>query len=264
MRFHLFEFEDLSWFPDVIRAGGTDYLRYFLIASGLYKPVLPLITETLAQTGDETIVDLCSGGGGYIEQVYEGINGDRSRKIKFLLTDKFPNLETYRLMKAKTNGGIDYLDYPVDATDVPKETGGFRVMFSAVHHFKPEQVRAVLQNAVEHRAAIGLFDGGDKHIGSILGMLLIHPLAFLLFTPFFKPFKWSRLFFTYIIPLIPLYTIWDGCVSVLRFYQPDELLKIARSTDTQNYVWKHGKVKNRFGLRATFLIGCPIQRLDNQ
>lgn len=259
MRFHLFEFEDLPWFPDLIRGGGTDYLRYFLIATGLYKPVLPLIAETLSQTKDETIVDLCSGGGGYIEQVYEDINNNCSRKINFLLTDKFPNLETYRLLKAKTNGGIDFLDYPVDAMNVPKEISGFRVMFSAVHHFKPEQVSAVLQNAVDRRTAIGLFDGGDKNILSILGMLLIHPVAFFLFTPFFKPFKWSRLFFTYLIPLIPIYTIWDGCVSVLRFYQPDELLKIAYATNAQNYVWKHGKVKNRFGLRATFLIGYPIQ-----
>ncbi len=264
MRLHLFEFEDLPWFPDAIRVGGTDYLRYFLIATRLYKPVLPLIAETLLQTKDETIVDLCSGGGGYIEQVYEGINDKGSRKIKVLLTDKFPNLESYRLLKEKTNGGIDYFDRPVDAMDVPKEISGFRVMFSAVHHFKPEQVGAVLRNAVEHRAAIGLFDGGDKNILSILGMLLIHPIAFFLFTPFFKPFKLSRLFFTYIIPLIPIYTIWDGCVSVLRFYQPDELLKIAQATEAQNYIWKHGKVKNRFGLQATFLIGRPVQIGDNQ
>lgn len=257
MRVHLFEFEDLSWFPDKIRVGGTDYLRYFLIATGLYKPILPLISETLSKTNDDTLVDLCSGGGGYIEQVYEGINRRRAQKISVLLTDKFPNFEAYGLLKTKTKGGIDFHDAPVDAMNVPTELKGFRVMFSAVHHFKPEQVRAVLQNAVDHRAAIGLFDGGDKHIGSILGILLIHPIAFLLFTPFFKPFKLSRLFFTYLIPLIPLYTLWDGCVSVLRFYQPDELLKIAQSTDAQNYKWEYGKVKNKFGLRATFLIGYP-------
>lgn len=34
-RIHLFEFEDFSWFPGIIRTGGTDYLRYFLILQAL-------------------------------------------------------------------------------------------------------------------------------------------------------------------------------------------------------------------------------------
>jgi len=70
MRFHLFEFEDLSWFPNVIRTGGTDYLRYLLTVTEVYKPCIVLVNEALKQTGETKIIDLCSGGGGYIEQVY--------------------------------------------------------------------------------------------------------------------------------------------------------------------------------------------------
>ncbi|MBC8172783.1 MAG: hypothetical protein H7X71_02655, partial [Chitinophagales bacterium] len=105
---------------------------------------------------------------------------------------------------------------------------------------------------------IGIFDGGDKNIFIILGIILIHPVIFFLFTPFFKPFRFSRLFFTYIIPVIPLCTIWDGVVSILRLYTPDELLKLAGEADNKNYVWKSGKVKNRFGMHITYLVGYPI------
>ncbi len=257
MRLHLFEFEDFPWFPDVIRAGGMDYLRYLLILTDLYKPVLPLISEALSHSNNDTIVDLCSGGGGYIEQVYNGINAQRTKRVRFLLTDKFPNLDAYRFLKLKTNGGIDFVEKSVDAMQVPKEIKGFRAMFSAVHHFKPEQIKAMLQDAVDNNAAIGLFDGGDKNLISILGVLLFHPIAFLVGTPFFKPFKLSRLFFTYILPLIPLYTMWDGFVSVLRFYQPHELLEIAKSTNAKHYTWQHGKTRSKFGLHATYLIGYP-------
>lgn len=257
MRFHLFEFEDLSWFPDVIRTGGTDFLRYFLITSELYKPLIPLINQTLKDIGESKIIDLCSGGGGYIEQVYHEINKISGQEISIMLTDKFPNLKAYDFLKEKTNEGINYIAVPIDAANVPKDLKGFRTMFSAVHHFQPEQVKSVLKNAIDNRAGIGFFDGGEKSIFAILGLIIIHPMAFLIFTPFFKPFKFSRLFFTYIIPLIPIYTVWDGVVSILRMYQPGELRKIAESLGAENYIWTSGKTKNRFGIRATYLIGYP-------
>jgi len=93
--------------------------------------------------------------------------------------------------------------------------------------------------------------------------MIFHPLAFLIFTPFFKPFRFSRFFFTYLIPLIPLYTIWDGCVSVLRFYRPEELARMATETEPDNYVWSSGKVKNKFGIHATYLIGYPREKTMN-
>src|SRR5262245_65612388 len=156
MRLHLFEFEDQSWFPNVIRTGGTDYLRYLLIATEVYKPCIRLLNEALVQTGETKIVDLCSGGGGYIEQVsHEFEAGDNS----VTLTDKFPNIESYELLENKTNGKIKFDTRSIDAASVPADLKGIRTMFSAIHHFQPEQVRSVLQNAVDNNAPIAIFDG---------------------------------------------------------------------------------------------------------
>jgi hypothetical protein len=259
MRFPLFEFEDQSWFPNVIRTGGTDYLRYLLIATGVYKPCIKLLNEALKQTSETKIVDLCSGGGGYIEQVYDQLKKIRSGNISFTLTDKFPNIEAYQHLKNKTNGKINFDTRSVDAASVPADLKGVRTMFSAIHHFQPAQVRSILQDSVDNRASIAIFDGGDRNVLGILGVLIIHPLAFLLFTPFFKPFKFSRLLFTYLIPLIPLYTIWDGCVSILRLYKPRDLLKIANEISSGTYQWTAGKTRSRFGLHASYLIGIPVQ-----
>jgi len=77
-RLHLFEFEDLSWFPDIIRRGGTDYLRYFLIRSHLYRPAAGLILKTLKKTGHDRIIDLCSGGVGIWRSYSVRLGGEAS------------------------------------------------------------------------------------------------------------------------------------------------------------------------------------------
>ena len=167
------------------------------------------------------------------------------------------NTNAYKHLKEKNNNQIEFIDYSIDAGNVPKDLKGLRTMFSAIHHFDPESIKKILQNSVDHNAGICFFDGGDKNIFTILGIVIFHPIAFILFTPFFKPFKLSRLFFTYIIPLIPLTTVWDGCVSILRLYSPNELLGFAKQIEDNNYIWKSGKVRNKLGMNVSYLIGYP-------
>lgn len=257
MRFHLFEFEDFSWFPNTIREGGTDFLRYFLNATHFYSPVVPLISQALQQTRENRIVDLCSGGGGNIEQVCEALN--KKQTVSVTLTDKFPNLNAFKYIHQSSNGAVGFEAQPVDATQVQKEIKGMRTMFSAVHHFSPSAIKAILADAAKNNCAIGLFDGGDKNIFTLLGIILFHPIAFAVCTPFFRPFRFSRLLFTYVLPLIPLTTVWDGCVSILRLYSPEELMALAKQSDN-NFIWQAGKVKNKLGMHVTYLIGYPATK----
>ena len=132
-----------------------------------------------------------------------------------------------------------------------------RTIFSGFHHFDPDFAKSVLKNAVDSRSGICIFDGGNKSIWMILGAVFIHPILFFIFTPFFRPFRFSRILFTYLIPLIPLCTMWDGVVSILRLYGPSELLVFANETNDTSYVWRSGYVKSRFGLSVSYLIGFP-------
>jgi hypothetical protein len=257
MRLRLFEFEDLSWFPNSIREGGTDYLRYFLNAVDFYGPVIPLVRGTLDKLGERKVLDLCSGGGGAIEQIGKGLNKGASKVISITLSDKFPNVPAFTHISRRSSGTIDLKDFPIDAAHVPKEIPGFRTMFSAAHHFPPETIRSVLKDAVDNHRGIGLFDGGDKSVFTILGIMLFHPIAFLVCTPFFRPFRISRLVFTYVLPLIPLTTVWDGCVSILRLYGPGELLELTKGIGDNTYTWEAGRLRNKLGMRITYLIGHP-------
>jgi len=254
----VFEFEDLSWFPNVIRESMTDYLRYLITRVNFYQPVIPLIAEGVNQTHASRIIDLCSGGGGAIEQIQRNLHQKSNLEIEIILTDKYPNRSAFEYLSAKTNGSISFSDALVDAANVPKSLDGFRTIFSGFHHFDPLMAKMVIENAVYSKSGIGIFDGGDKNILSILFILFIHPIAFIFFTPFFKPFRLSRLLFTYFIPVIPFCTIWDGIVSIIRLYKPGELLTIASEVDNDNYLWKAGKMKSKFGMHVTYLIGYPI------
>lgn len=257
MRFRLFEFEDLSWFPDVIRSGMTDYLRYLIPMLNVYRPVTPLLLEVLQKTQQNHIVDLGSGGGGAIEQIHQNLSKQTAEKIQITLTDKFPNPEAWQYIRQKTNSQINFYADPVDANQVPDTLKGVRTLFSAAHHFQPEQIKSMLKEAIKQQQGICIFDGGDKNLLMLLGSIFFHPLVFFFCTPFFRPFKISRIVFTYFIPLIPLCTIWDGCVSILRLYRPKELLQLAESISNQNYTWKAGRVKNKLGLHVAYLIGYP-------
>jgi hypothetical protein len=145
----------------------------------------------------------------------------------------------------------------VDATKVPPELRGFRTMFTSFHHFQPDEARAVLQNAVDARQGIGIFEVTRRAPTAIALMFLWALLPFL-FTPWIRPFRWSRLVFTYVLPLIPLVLLFDGVVSCLRTYRPHELKEIIAKLTAAEYQWEVGERFNSAGrVPIAYLIGHP-------
>lgn len=256
MRIHLFEFEDQSWFPVVLRKGMLDYLRYIFDKINIYKPITSLLKEVVDHSGRSKIIDLCSGSGGDIVQVHKNLEKLLNKEIKVVLSDKYPNLEMYEQLKIQSGGKIDYFKIALEASDL-KIDNEIRTIFSSFHHFKPSYALKVLKNAVDHQAPIAVFDGGVKNVFFLILMLFLHPILIFLTTPFIRPFSFKRLLFTYIIPLIPLCTMWDGTVSLLRLYEKDDFVKLIASVDNGQYYWKNGKVVNHLGLSIAYLIGYP-------
>ena len=72
-----------------------------------------------------------------------------------------------------------------------------------------------------------------------LAMMAFVPLAVWLLTPAIRPFRWSRLFWTYVVPVIPVAVLFDGVVSCLRTYTPDEMLAMAREVGGEEYEWEY-------------------------
>lgn len=259
-RSNAFEWEDQPWFPSFLRQYMTDFLRFILQKGNLYQPVTSILMEGLQQTKSNAIVDLCSGAGGAVVSVQNNIKKATGKSVRFVLTDLFPNTDAYKLLQKQTGGNILFYKEPVDATCVPPALAGFRTLFSGFHHFDKKAAVRLLQNAVDAREGIAIFDGGSRSVWFIVLILLFHPIALLLFTPFIKPFSVKRLLFTYLMPVVPFCAIWDGVASVLRLYTPDEMLQLAKETKSSNclYQWKAGIVTNRIGIRIAYLMGVPV------
>jgi len=257
MKFRAFEFEDQPWFPGFIRDSMTDYLRFLFRTFKLYNPILPVLKDALAKSNSNHMLDLCSGSGGAVELIYQNLKLTFNPEIKITLSDLFPSVLTYAYLSKKTYGGITYISTPVDAARVPSGLTDFRTIFSGFHHFEKEKARQVLKDAVEAGHGIAIFDGGNRSLWMIFLIIVAHPVLLFLCTPFFKPFRISRLIFTYLIPIIPVCTIWDGIISILRLYSPDEMLQIAHEADNGQYSWISGKVRNKFGMSIAYLVGQP-------
>jgi|SRR3990172_5387144 len=263
MHIHLFEFTDQSWCPRIIRQYMTDYLHFLITKGKIYKPAIPIIKEIIDKTGIDELIDLCSGSGGGVDILQKELSKLCGKEIKVTLSDKYPNIEPFDILKNNSNGGLDYLKEPVDALHVPKHLKGIRTMFSAFHHFKPEQAKAILQDAVNNNIPICIFEGAGKRVLDFMGMLLFHSIIFIVVTPFIKPFRISRLFLTYIIPIVPITTVWDGLVSILRMYTPKDMLKMAKEIGAwnrraENYEWKAEQIKGKFGNRVMYIVGYPV------
>ena len=260
VRLQLLELEDQPWFPAVIRAGMMDYLRFMITLLHTYRPIAPLLAEGLRRTNQTHLLELGAGAGGGTEDVYQALRQEPGlAEVRITLTDLYPQPTAWADIARRTHGAIQGAPESVNALAVPASKAGFRAIFSAFHHFPPPAATALLRDAVQAGQGIAVLEGAGKHWLEIGLAWTVLPVAQLLLTPFFRPFRLSRLVFTYLLPLIPLGTIFDGTVSILRLYPPDYLLRLARLADpTGRYAWQAGKKRHWWGPEVTYLIGWPI------
>ena len=130
-------------------------------------------------------------------------------------------------------------------------------MFTSFHHFPPEEARAILQNAVDAGQSIGIFEI-TRRAPSTISLMFPWALMPFVFTPLIRPFRWSRLLCTYVVPIIPLVLLFDGVVSCLRTYRPQELREIVKKLSGIEYQWEVGEYSRASGqVPITYLIGCP-------
>ena len=260
-RLHFIEIHDQHWCPRMVRDALTEYLQFTIAATKPYAAMAPILTRALQRTGTRQVLDLCSGAGGPWQWLHP-LLAERGVNVSVCLTDNYPNQRAFGRSSRLTNPAISYLPQPVDATRGPGELPGFRTMFTAFHHFDPEHACAVLADAVRRRQGIAVFEATERSIRALLLMLLV-PLMVLLMTPFIRPFRWSRLLWTYLIPLVPLVALFDGLVSCMRTYSVRELHELIEGLNAKDYQWEIGKVKSTAGpIPITYLIGVPIDKAN--
>jgi len=249
-RVHLVELEDLSWTPRHVRDGGTDLLDFGFDRLGFYDGVAPRLIEVLEATGANRVVDLCSGGGGGTLQMRRRVRA-AGRNDEFVLSDLHPNEAGIARVQALGDPRTRYRAESVDAMGGGGDLEGVRTMSGALHHFRPQDVRALIAGIVARREPLAFFDVAASRairrmpaVFAPIAMLLNMAALFagsLVLVPFVRPCRLSRVLLTYALPAIPVLTAWDGSVSALRAYTPEEVLEIACSVPGANaYAWDAG------------------------
>jgi hypothetical protein len=258
MRLRLFEIHEQRWFPQFLRDQFVDGLQMILEVMSTYAPIAQLLRKRLEECRTERVVDLCSGAGGPWPSLVRDFAMRGARPPEVFLTDKYPSTRKLDDVESPALNRIHYVSQSVDATQIPKNLQGFRTLFSSFHHFDHDDACRLLQDSVNRKQGIGIFEAPGRHTLTVLSLFFI-PLAVWLFVPFRRPFRWSRLVWTYLIPVIPFVLFFDGFVSCMRAYSLEELEEMISGLRGCGYQWEIGEETGELlPLRITYLIGFPL------
>jgi hypothetical protein len=237
-----------------LRDAATDYLATVVRLTNPYAVVVPRLAAAIHRCGSTEVVDLCSGGGGPWPTLLPALRA-AGANVSVCLTDKFPNAEALGRF-ARETPGVRFEPSSVSAEAVPARLTGFRTMFAGLHHFRPADARAILAAAVRDRRGIAIVEATARRPLAIALMFLV-PLIVWLVTPRIRPFRWSRLFWTYLVPVVPAAIWFDGVVSCLRTYSPAELRAMAAEA-ADGFEWEAGADYPKGSpVPVTYLIGVP-------
>lgn len=252
-RRQLFEFSDLPRWPKLFRSLATDYLLAVAERFRPFTPKLDAVARAMEAVGTDRVVDLCSGTGGPWPHLGPELARILGRPISLILTDRYPHPEAEHRLKNII--GASYFSHSVDARHVPPQLAGMRTLYNGFHHFEPDQARQILQDAVDSRQPIAVFEMLER-TRPYFAYLLLTPLLVLILTPKIRPIRLSRLVWSFLIPVVPFTLLWDSLVSVLRCYTPEELTAMTDSLGGEDYVWEIGTYRSS-GLPVTYLVGHP-------
>lgn len=252
-RVQLFEFTDIPWWPQSLRSLVTDFLHTLIEINQPFSPNIPLMAQALRATGQDRIVDLCSGSSGPWLHLAEQLRNEVGSCIEVLLTDKFPS----KIVSRRVSSTVGLTCHPesVDALAVPAELNGVRTLFDGLHHFEPASAQAIIEDAVKSNQAIIVFELLQRTWSAVL-LALTTPLGVFFLTPIIRPFSFRRILFTYVIPISPIIITWDGLISELRCYTADELRAMTRFPGAEHYEWHIGTYKYRI-FPVTYMVGYP-------
>lgn len=262
-RLHLIELHEQTWYPASCRE-----LFQRLLGSGVHTfRLFDHLAETLdglfARVGTENILDLCSGSGEAAVSVWEhsaSLLEKRGRKLHIVLSDLFPNLAAYERLRDQHGELIEFYPQPVNALSPPADAPGLWSMIESLHHFRPDDARAILQNAANKADGFLALESTGKTWKHFLLLLTIVPFIAAWTTTFqLRPIRFRNVLWGLLLPLVPFTASFDGIVSSLRTYTKTDLEDMIASIESEDFSWRVGTAPvpdgPGRGLEVTYVLG---------
>ena len=120
----------------------------------------------------------------------------------------------------------------------PRAWPASATIFSSFHHFPHAEALGFLRDSAEKRRGVGVFEVASRLVLTMLVICLI-PVLDWIATPFRRPFRWSRLLWTYVLPVVPFVLFFDGLVSCLRTHSLSDLRAMTNGLSS----WEIGEEK---------------------
>jgi hypothetical protein len=201
------ELEDYDWFPDVLRRQQTSFIGWMVQLFRVYRDIPLLMNQHLKSSALQHITDMGSGSGGPVPQ----LSGHPLFKdSRFVLTDLYPH------SNISLPESCHYLNDPVDARVCEAAPGSTITFFNTLHHFSLEEQKGIITRQLSRGHSLLVAEILTPDLWCTLRIMLATTLGQVLFAPFVKPFQWSRLLFTWIVPVNLITVTWDGLISVWK------------------------------------------------
>lgn len=259
-RIHLFELEDQAWFPHWLRVRMTRFIVPLHRLMRTPDAIVPLLERALDRSETKAIFDLCSGSCGPLLHVMPKLWQQAGMAdVKLTFTDLFPQTPEAQAVAAMGDSRLRYLTEPVDATAPGEQAQGVRTMMCSLHHMAPPVARKILTDAFRSRAPFLAYEISDNSLPHLIAWLALpHTfLMVLLLTPWIRPMTWQQLVFTYVIPILPFTVAWDGAVSNVRTYTPEDMAELLQGLDADDYTWEVGRTGGIGPMRQLYVLGLP-------
>jgi hypothetical protein len=250
----LFEFSDQAWLPRCFRRLLTELLQFQSSHYHIYRPAIAKLNELLGRSRCREILDLCSGSGGPLLDLHPYLRAER-----VTLSDRYPAAERSVPPVDSTLDApeIEWLPQPLDARDVPIRWRACRTLFTSFHHFDRANARRILESAVAARAPIAVFEFTERTFAR-MWRLVCAPLLVWIDIWRMRPRNAVRLFWTYVLPVLPLLYTWDALVSHLRTYSTKEMR--ALTAGLCGHEWEVGTLRpHETRCPILYLIGLPAR-----
>lgn len=231
------ELEDYSWFPNFLRVQQMEYIGWLVVFLDTYKTLAPIADSLLSTLDDRKITDLCSGSGqpaNYLASV--------THVSALTTTDLYPQDEAIAL-------DVMHLDdYSLQ---------GLVTLFNAFHHFDEGEQASILDAIARQGNPAMIVEILQPTILQYLQILVGTTIGQILTAPLVRPFRWSRILLTYILP-INLFTVtYDGLVSVYKSKKLSSYQALASATSTRDYHWSATTINSTYWTTLTLLKGEP-------
>lgn len=226
-RRQLIQITSQPWFPRFLKECVFEFLTWFVNRVNAAAPFLPIVEKALCYSSDMIAVEGCNGAG---FETLEPLLPDHVNVHKF-------GLKNFSVTEK-----------------------GIYTFVNHFHQLSVDEARGTLQSIVDRNQSVLVLEGNNDSLWQAFGMTIIVPLTVLLTAPFVRPFRIERIIFSYLIPILPLVTLYDGFIALFKLYNPQDLMELVSPLERPGYKWNAGKLENGRGGKIIYLHGHPINQ----